>query len=270
MKKVFILSFISIVFACLGQTRRAALFGSGFSPSGGGGGGGPVPTPTAYWNFDASAGSDESDQTGNGVTLWQSNSAASVSGVIGSARSFQSNSLQYFVASNSVVSFSNTSWSILTWQKTYPTNVAGGIVSRFINTFPNREWYLYRQGSGGNNHRYYIVYGTNGASSYVHGNAATTRVPTNLWHLVGITVDSTNLQLRTVVMWGTTTNWTTNSLPNVYSTNGNANLIFGRDIGNGLYNDGAVDETGYWKGSALNEDQIGWYFNSGSGRSYPW
>lgn len=257
---------ICVSVLALGQHRRAGLFNAGINPSGGSSS--PLPTPTAYWNMDGSSSSDESDQIGS-KTLWQSNGVTSVSGLIGNARSFQSNALQYFVLTNSALVFSNRSWSLLTWQKSYPTNVTGGLFSRYIASGVSREWYFFRQGGGGNNHRYAFVYSTNGAASFVQGNMSTTRRATNSWHLVAMTVDVTNRQIRTCVMWQASTNWLTNSVAGVYNQNGTANLFIGRD-GQGLYNDGAVDETSIYLDSALDESQVGWYFNSGNGRSYPW
>lgn len=230
-------------------------------------GGAPPASPSslttnlvAYWRLDETGSNiSRADSVGTN-TLTDVNNVQSVTDAMyTNSCYFVSNSLQRLSAvPGPDFSKSNEMWAMCFWSKFIETNVTHQIVGQWSSAYP-RDFTV----SISSGQQMTMVLNTNGSAGPVV--TISPRVTTNVWHMVTLMHDGTNLGFwidltKTNVVTGS-------SLP---KTNCGKPLYIGHDGHSGQpYFSGYIDEVAYWKGRVLSNLDVTNLYNSGTGVTYP-
>lgn len=224
-----------------------------------------VPSPLltnliAYYALDEASG-NAVDSFGSNTLTETSGTIASAAGKVNLARDFEAGDTEYFeIADNAALSTGDIDWTWAGWVNAETLASNPVIANKGWQNTPdaNSEWILFYNTSTSRFNFTKMVAAQVTVAATTFGAASTAT-----WYFVVIAHDAVNNLMRISVNDGTVD--TTSSSTGM--NDGNRAFQIGASSANGLWWDGLLDESGFWK-RVLTSAEITWLYNSGAGRSY--
>jgi len=212
----------------------------------------------AYWKMDEAAGANNAlDAHTNGLTLTQSASPGSAAGKIGTARTFDKASSQYFSrASEAALQCGGSSFTIAGWFRWTSIAAATSLVTKDTNT--SREYTLDMNAGEA---RFYI---NGGAGGYIASSGAGT-IAINTWYFIAAWWSAVDQKCRIQLNNGTPAVSVEATTPNSGATEFRVGAR--QYPGYPDYHAGYIDELGFWK-RLLSDDDRTLLYNGGAGLAY--
>ncbi len=218
-----------------------------------------------YWALDEAAGANNAlDKHSGGLTLTQTGSPGSDTGLVyAGARTF-SGSGQYFSRTNeTALELVNADWTIAAW--IYPTNLVGARVVVAKDVAGAREFVIYIFSSKVSVNLF------DGAGNVVFSGDNSTAISPNQWSLVTVQYAVTSGVVGIQVNGGTIVTKAQTATPAISTT---SLTVGGRSYsGAEGYFAGRIAPLSLWKsaagaGGVLSAAALTWLYNSGNGRTY--
>lgn len=222
---------------------------------------GAIPTPDAYYKLDESSG-NAADETGNGSTLTNNNTATYTTGKINNGASFATASSQSLsCASNTHVQPGSGSFTIAFWWKATTLNPlqAQALVSKDTNTPANSRDFTID--TFGGDIRFYSQGGAGGFAT----TGGTPALTTGTWYYVVARYDQPGATFK--VMVNNANQATAANIGGIDSSTAPFRIGASSYSGFENYVDGVIDEVGFWK-QYLTDQNCTDLYNGGSGLPY--
>lgn len=215
----------------------------------------------AYWKLGEASGTRvDSETTGTAQNLTDNNTVNQTNGIIGNAAWFINGNNEYLSKTDSAdLSTGDIDYTVAGWVYFDTLTNRRNIFSKWSNAAGNREWYLFYSVVA---NRFQYQISSNGTDSVALSATAFGAPSTATWYLVAVCHDSVNNLMGISINGGA---WETQSYANG-SIDGTASFVIGWNSADTQYNDGRVDEVGFWK-KVLSASEISELYNSGAGKT---